>query len=446
MRNPIVILHGWSDNNSSFKALAHFLKTRFGEAVQPLYLADWLSMHDEVNYADLAQAMQKAWLALGLPTAPQSVNIVVHSTGALVARHWFTQYYSASSNPIKRFVQLAPANFGSHLAHKGRSFYGRAVKGWNQPGFQTGAAVLTGLELASDYTRMLAQRDLFAADTWYGAGKMLTTIFIGDTGYSGISAIANETGSDGTVRICGANLNCRYLSLALDEQQQLIPGSLSWRNSKGAIAFSVLPTENHSTITFKGRYAPANKLTASLLFSALTVTDEDYQTDPQHVFAWQQQLDSLNPPANSQQNRRSQILCRLTDQHGLGVSDYFLEMYRTAGSDNQFEENLYRRFLRHVHAFSQDPANRAFYFDLEVLDLLRQDRKFQQLYLSFSAQPHFKPTRQPVGFNTIAANAAAGLRIPITELERLFAPHQTLLLEVQLQRVVADSVFKIQRG
>lgn len=446
MRNPIVILHGWSDNSSSFKALANFLQASFGDAVQPLYLADWLSMHDDISYADLAQAMQTAWLALGLPTAPQSVDVVVHSTGALVTRHWFTHYYTASSNPIKRFLQLAPANFGSPLAHKGRSFYGRAVKGWNQPGFQTGAAVLKGLELASDYTRYLAQQDLFADEAWYGAGKMLATVLIGDTGYTGISAIANEAGSDGTVRLCGANLNCSFLSLALDAQQRILPDSLCWQQSKGAIAFSILAKENHSSIIFKGRNAPQNPLTQVFIRQALTVTDQDYLTDPLQNFAWQQQLDALSPPSNVQADLRSQVLCRLTDQHGVGITDYFLEMYRTASADSRFEETLYRHFLRHVHTYSQDPANRAFYFDLAVLARLQQDAKFQQLYLSFSAQPHFKPPRQPVGFTHVSANAAAGLMIQHTELARLFAPNKTVLLQVQLQRLVSENVFKLNRA
>lgn len=446
MHNPIVILHGWSDNSSSFKALGNFLQESFGNAVQPLYLADWLSMHDDISYADLADAMQQAWLALGLPTAPQSVDIVVHSTGALVTRQWFTRYYSASTNPVKRFVQLAPANFGSPLAHKGRSFYGRAVKGWNQPGFQTGAAILTGLELAADYTRKLAQQDLFANEAWYGAGKMLATVLIGNTGYSGISAIANEAGSDGTVRLCGANLNCSYLRLALDQQQQILPETWHWQRSQGAIAFSVLAKENHSSIIFKGRKVPHNPLTQVVIRQALTVTDQDFQTDLSQNFGWQQQLDALNPPENVQAEQRSQVLCRLTDQHGVGVNDYFLEMYRTAGADSRFEETLYRHFLRHVHTYSQDPASRAFYFDLAVLDRLKQDAKFQQLYLSFSGQPHFKPPRQPVGFTNVPANAAAGLVLPSTELARVFKPQQTLLLDAQLQRVVADSVFKLSRA
>lgn len=445
MRNPIVILHGWSDNSRSFRDLAHFLQTEFGAAVQHLYLADWLSLQDEISYGDLAAAMQQAWLGMQLPTAPQSVDLIVHSTGALVSRHWFTRYYAAATNPVKRFLQLAPANFGSPLAHKGRSFYGRAVKGWKQPGFQTGANLLYGLELAADYSRELAKADLFAAESWYGAGRMLSTILIGNRGYSGISAIANEAGSDGTVRIAGANLNCRYLKVALDEQQNVKPGSLQLRKSQGEIAFSVLPDEHHGSIIGNGKKAPHNPLTLQLIRQALQVEDADFQVGSTGHFAYQQQLDSQNPPANWHADLRSQVLCKLQDQHGDPVTDYFLEMYRTAGADSRFEQKLYQQFLRHVHPHSQQPQNRAFYFDVAALNELKQSPNFQQLFLSFHAQPLFKPPRQPAGFSAVPASAAAGLRLAVEELAQIFAPHQTLLLDVELTRQVAESVFTLQR-
>lgn len=443
MANPIVILHGWSDNSRSFQRLSQFIRSNIASAPVHLYLADWLSMHDDVTYADLAAAMQQAWLALKLPTTPQSVDLVVHSTGALVARHWFTQYYSATSNPIKRFVQLAPANFGSHLAHKGRSFFGRAVKGWGQLGFQTGAALLKGLELASEYSRELAKRDLFADESWYGAGKMLCSIFIGDTGYSGINAIANEAGSDGTVRICGANLNSCRLSIALDAQQQPLPDSMNWQRSKGEIAFTVLPTENHSTIVFKGANTPNNPLTSALLLQALTVTDAEYEREPESSFLWQQRLDELNPVVP--QISRSQLLCALTDQFALPITDYFLEMYRKSGRDQRFEEALYRQFLTDVHVYSQNPAYRAFYFDTQWLAQVSADPKFGQLYMSFNAQPLFQPPKQPVGYLAVPANTAAGICLPVAQCCQLFQPQQTVLLDVQLTRLVHSDVFKIQQ-
>jgi pimeloyl-ACP methyl ester carboxylesterase len=445
MRNAIVILHGWSDNSRSFRVLAQLLQAQFGAAVQHLYLADWLSMQDDISYGDLSLAMQQAWLKMQLPTTPQSVDLVVHSTGALVARHWFTRYYSAASNPVKRFLQLAPANFGSPLAHKGRSFVGRAIKGWQQPDFQTGANLLYGLELASEYSLELAKADLFASEPWYGANRMLSTVLMGNRGYSGISAIANEAGSDGTVRIAGANFNCRYLKLALDERQNVKPGSLRLFKSQGEIAFSVLPGEHHGSIIGNGKNAPHNPRTLQFIRQALSVEDADFEANKQGSFAFQQHLDGLNPPANWQADLRCQVVCKLHDQHGDPVTDYFLEMYRTASADSLFEQKLYQQFLRHVHPHSQQPQNRAFYFDVQALQALRQTPKFHHLFLSFHAQPVFKKNQQPAGFGVVPASSTAGLRLSVAELEQIFVPHQSLLLDVEMTRQVADTVFTLQR-
>ncbi|MGV8364783.1 alpha/beta hydrolase, partial [Pseudomonas aeruginosa] len=111
--------------------------------------------------------------AQGLSRAPRTVDVVVHSTGALVLRDWLTRHFDPASAPVKRFLMLAPANFGSPLAHKGRSFIGRVLKGWNRFVGQTGTQVLKGLELGSPYSWQLAERDLFGAEAWYGAGRLL---------------------------------------------------------------------------------------------------------------------------------------------------------------------------------------------------------------------------------------------------------------------------------
>ena len=53
----------------------------------------------------------------------------MHSTGALVVRDWLPRHFTPARAPVKRLVMLAPAYFGSHLTHKGRSFTGRVYKG-----------------------------------------------------------------------------------------------------------------------------------------------------------------------------------------------------------------------------------------------------------------------------------------------------------------------------
>ena len=443
MDNPVIILHGWSDNSRSFVAVSKFIKQLPNKRTVHLHLGDWLSMHDDVTYTDLATAMQRAWHDMGLPTRDRSVDLVVHSTGSLVARQWLTQFYSASHNPVKRFVMMAPANFGSHLAHKGRSFFGRAIKGWGQPGFQTGTEILKGLELASPYSQQLAFQDLFAAENWYGAGKILATVMTGNSGYSGISAIANEQGSDGTVRISGANLNCRRIQLALDEQQCILPGSLRYSQSNGDIAMAILDNENHSTLVFKDK-GPRNPLTREILAGALQVEDADYQTDGSS-FSWQQQINAFDPDVAKHSPQRSQVISQLTDHLQNNVEDYFVEFYRTGKKDEKFEQQLYQQFLSGVHAYSDNNAYRNLYFDLTSLTTLRQRYKLDKLYISFNAEPHFKPPRQPVGYASVAATETAGLKLEPDNIDWVFTPHQTVLLQVVMQRSIDASVFKLRR-
>src|SRR6056297_4145695 len=85
----IVILHGWSDEAASFRRLAgHLAEVLVGMEVEEIVLGEYLSMDDTVRFSDLVAAMERAWEERGLPRAPQSVDLLAHSTGALVARDW----------------------------------------------------------------------------------------------------------------------------------------------------------------------------------------------------------------------------------------------------------------------------------------------------------------------------------------------------------------------
>ena len=175
-------------------------------------LADYISMEDEVRFDDIVTAMQAAWDRHGLPTETGSVDAIAHSTGALVIRDWLQRNYEPERAPIKHLLMLAPANFGSPLAHKGRSFIARVYKGFiaTRPkgeAFETGTEILKGLELASPYTWGLANRDRFGPDgTMYQPGNVLCTVLVGNTGYRGISSIANEDG----FRWHSPRLDCQY--------------------------------------------------------------------------------------------------------------------------------------------------------------------------------------------------------------------------------------------
>ena len=135
-------------------------------------------MEDEIRFDDLVSAMAMEWKKNNFPTSTGSGDAIVHSTGGLVIRDWLQRNYEPNDAPIKHLVMLAPANFGSPLAHKGQSFLGRLWKGTivKQTGaaFQTGTHILKSLELASPFTWDLAEQDLFAdGEKMYNPGNVL---------------------------------------------------------------------------------------------------------------------------------------------------------------------------------------------------------------------------------------------------------------------------------
>lgn len=436
----IVVLHGWSDTAESFAGLKEIITTGLGQAPQSIHLADWLSLQDDVTMTDLAEAMQRAWVAKGLSLVPGSNDIVVHSTGALVVREWMTRYYTPATVPLKRFVMLAPANFGSGIAHKGQSFIGRAVKGW-KTGFQTGTQLLRALELASPYTSALADRDLFDRNKrWYGSGNVLATVLVGDTGYDGIRSIANEDGSDGTVRISTANLNALRVDVVMGSQPGAV-ASVSSRSTNGEIAFGVLAGHTHGSIVDKGS-KPIHVLRDRLLLDALRVVDADYVAAAGAPSRWQQQLrQSANPDAAADQLQNTVV--HLTDHLEHEVDDYFFEFYRKPdGSDTKFERLFYDQVINDVHAYMRNKSWRSLYLDIKALRALQP--QITQLYLSVSASPEFKPPKQPVGYFG-ATNASTGeLVIPSARLAHYFAPHRTVIIHAVIPRYQSEKVFELR--
>ncbi len=168
--NPLLIIHGWSDHGISFHPLINLLQQQLQQDIHSFNIADYLSMDDEITFDDIVTAMERAWHNKNLPTQPYSIDVIVHSTGGLIIRDWLSRYFTPETSPIKHLVMLAPANFGSPLAHKGQAFIGRIIKGFSgEKMFQVGAKILQGLELASPYSWELALQDRFGARDFYGS-------------------------------------------------------------------------------------------------------------------------------------------------------------------------------------------------------------------------------------------------------------------------------------
>ena len=223
MARPIVLIHGYSATGLDFTKLCDRLK-RHVEAID-INVGNYVSLNNEILIKDIAEALDRALRNNTRLNAGQEFDAIVHSTGMLVIRAWLTNYGAAvddneRARRLKHLVGLAPATWGSPQAHKGRTWIGAMVKGNKEPDpdfLNAGDEVLDGLELGSRFTRDLAHLDLLGRQPYYdkGPNTPYVCVFIGNTPYTGISSVANDPGTDGTVRWSGCGLNTRKITIDL---------------------------------------------------------------------------------------------------------------------------------------------------------------------------------------------------------------------------------------
>ena len=452
------MIHGWSATSEGLEPLATLVRARLNTQISVIRLADYVSMEDEVRFDDLVSAMNRAWDAEGLPRTKGGVNALVHSTGGPVIRDWLDRNFGPDESPIMHLVMLAPANFGSPLAHKGRSFVARAFKGFiakkpeGEP-FETGTQILKGLELASPYTWDLARRDRFGeGGRRYQPGNVLCTVLVGNTGYRGIRAIANEVGSDGTVRVSTANMNCVRVTASFPAHPERpdVGHDVDWKieESTGSTAFGILDGHNHSTIKLShlGKGPPRLKRDFEVLediVRSLTVEADDFENWRGELATRNEELLRSRSRGNMQKHGFQNTVVHVEDQYGVGVDDFLLEFYEKDDDLGRTAERFHRSVITGVHRYCDDHSYRSVYIDCTRLTAA-VDKVGEYLSMSLTAYPELEPPRTPVGFQTIADEHIGGLRIAKEEIGRFFVPHRTALVSVQLERQQDCQVFRFR--
>lgn len=479
MPRQVVIIHGWSDTSASFEPLARFLHQNGFEAV-PIWLGDYLSMEDDVRVEDVGKRLQEVitrYLADGVLTKP--FDIIVHSTGGLVARQWVSAYYTEGNCPARRLVMLAPANFGSVLANMGRSMIGRITKGWGN-WFETGESMLHALELASRYQYDLARRDLFAPEgagpspSPYGSDKVWPFVISGTHPYPGaLRAIVNENGGDGTVRVPSANLNIRGRTIDFSRESRK-PEISEWRTRHEyrdgfAFPFAVLPDRTHASVIDPEKpdvpyQAPDPSFElGNLILTALNCESYgDYQALVQTWRDLNQDTASLTGDDGARRNRFKgnddpehfhqyyQIVVDVIDDSGEPVNDYFLEFF-ASDDDEDVSDAVYfhSEVLEHVHVNARMPARRCFFIDRH--DLMRNFYDDQVaagaakvLCLSISAQPPGPNIRY---FEDITHGARQHVVIHGEDGDnRWLKRNSTHFIRIVIPRNPADGVFTLRRA
>ena len=393
----VLIVHGWSDTSKSFSPLVDFLRNAGFNAVG-LWLGDYISLDDDVKIEDVAKRMEalvREKLGSGELQAP--FDMIVHSTGGLVARQWISTYYldDVSKCPVKRLVMLAPANFGSKLASMGQSVLGRVLKGWNN-WFHTGKEMLAALELSSPFQWQLVQRDLLVPDgetdgrAVYGEHGVWPFVLTGTHPYpSALRQIVNEDGADGTVRAAAANLNTRGITIdfAKDENN---PEVRCWQHrSDMAFPCAILPDRTHASIInpaapdIKADAAAQQRLGALMVRALNCATFAEYQ---QIAADWHQVSEETAALAATEAARAGlfmgadkspeffhqyiQVNVHVVDDYGADVTDFVLEF---SGPDYKSNDAptvyFHREVLEHVHTNSSNAAYRCLFVDrTDLLD------------------------------------------------------------------------------
>jgi hypothetical protein len=436
----MVLIHGYSDKGESFARWTQEL-VRAGYEVSSIHTCNYKTLTNEVTIRDIAEGFDRALrLEAGL-NANEEFDAIVHSTGMLVMRAWLAAYATRRSR-LKHLIALAPATFGSPLAHKGRSWLGAIFKGEHTFGpdfLEAGDLVLDALELGSRFTWDLAHVDLVGSTkdaplkNFYGrdADTPYVFVFCGTQGYGGLRRFVNDEGSDGTVRLAGCALNVRKIMMDLTVE----PGrkelgdavSRAWIGPWSSLDIPLIPIAglNHGTIM-----SHPNDLVIHLVLEALNVSSgAAFDT-------WMQQAQALTESTRRSLPQWQQFLMRIVDERGEPVPDYHVEILKGAGNDLEiFEAN--------VHTYSGDSSLRCFHVNLDALDwqhltqlqvrLIASSGSELVEYFGYGSERVDLATQEVKGDGKWDAMIDLSAMLQQTEV-RFFYPFTTTLIELRLNR------------
>ncbi|HHP7245507.1 MAG TPA: esterase/lipase family protein [Elainellaceae cyanobacterium] len=470
MQDYTLIIHGWSDCSNSFELLKTFLQTRGIGNVETILYVDYESREDSLTFNDIVdgfyEQLKQRQLIDDTGKKLCNLNVVVHSTGGLVMRHWIWRYYRdrLSDCPLKRLIMLAPANFGSPLAHRGKSFLGRLVKGrWKVGDFlEIGKQLLDGLELASLYQWELAHRDLLVESPYYNASQIQLTILVGIEDYTGIMGWVNKPGTDGAVVIAGTPLNSVKIMLDFSQKDYGDPVIFDWKEAHPPddFAFGILKGLNHGSI-IDATFEPEHMASQTLLRALKTQTEQDFR-ELQNALTVQTELTYDDNP---DQSKYQQFILHAIDDQDADVIDYTLEFAISRSDTNRFlpkrlwskdEQTLSRDIQELIasefHTYGRNSSYRRFLVNVsELKQFLKQAKERLRAEVKISIEIYIPEIERGIRYDTRNLTNVivfdSSQKTP--NLPDFFYENTTTLVELRVNRfnqyVTVDSQSKRQR-
>jgi len=471
--NRTLLIHGYSASGTEFQNW----KAALGKAnidTATVEIGNYISLNNEITIKDLGEAFDRAlrltkW-STGAKDETWTFDAIVHSTGMLVVRQWLTSDPFPPDDPrsrvrrLKHLVGLAPATFGSPQGKKGRSWLGALVKGNRDLGpdfLNAGDMILDGLELGSRYTWELALKDMLGSKPMYdqGSGTPYVAVFIGNVGYSGISAVANSPGSDGTVRWAGCALNTRMVELDFLRHPRLLDNAghptrlriSEWATERLDCPLIAVEGRNHGSILSNPDAGAVARVSD---FLRNVNSAESYGVWLKDALEYGK--DALAKMAQKSQDGGSggagwqQFVMHVKDDHGDGVTDYNVQLF--VGDDpRQSDDPAFAPVPLMVDSYSGDSSYRCFYVRLSE-DMVNvgteghSKKVWMELiassgtaYLEYEAYNNLKPEDADVSGARLTPlpEATKAVKLDVTELggeAKLFYPYTTTMIEIVLER------------
>ncbi len=361
MPNTLVLIHGYSDTGNSFKTWRDDLVATGLYKQADIQICNYLTLTNEVTIKDIAEGFDRALKLQTNLNTNEPFDAMVHSTGMLVLRSWLTVY--GRHERVKRIIAIAPASFGSPLAHKGRSFIGALFKGNRELGpdfMEAGDLVLDGLELGSKFTWDLAHKDLLDEhQVFYGPTDATPYVFTfcGNKDYGGLRGLFTKSdATDGTVRWSGCALNSRKitLDLTLSNEGSKMASITKWPIDERLnlmMPFIPAPGLNHATIL----ESPSNLL-IEMVSKALQVTSFDEYSK------WVTYATAATKDALSRMGKWQQFLVHARDERGDPITDYNLQLQTRKPGAKKSDWSLVKV---DVHSYAADNSYRCFHINLD---------------------------------------------------------------------------------
>ena len=438
----LIFVHGWSvTNTNTYGQLPQALSNSAAAygldlEIQHVYLGRYISFHDEVTMDDICRAMDKALHDLpgNDDTNITPFSCITHSTGGPVVRSWVDRFYGAdglNNCPLRHLVMLAPANHGSTLAVLGKARVGR-IKSWFH-GVEPGQQVLDWLCLGSHGQWRLNERYLqydYSNHSFYPF--VLTGQGIDNKFYDFINSYLVEKGSDGVVRVAGANMNYRYFSLVQSTEETI---------RKSPLTYKLVPqgdarVSKHVPLGVYTHYSHSGDKMGIMKSIKADDTDSAVVSDILKCFQ-----------VNSFENyiSRSNELKKLSEIEQKPDATYCMLVFNIKDDQgNQVGQDDYDLFLLAGNAFRPQQLPKGFFMDRQMNS--RTGRLIY--YLNAEKMSEIKDgkfglrivARPSSGF---AYYCAAEFRSDGIVAQGVLVPNETTYIDITLHRFVDKNVFRL---